>query len=1096
LEKYIVPFDQVLERHKRFIGREDEIERVRRIVFDPRRLTSGHEGRGDIIVVHGPPGRGKTAFLAELVRRLSRETFCVAHFFEDGLPSTSFPRFAERSIVAQLMTRYDLPPWVSEMQLGDVLHDCRNSLTDIVVIVRDDIDLVPFGKFRDLPIQVVLIVSQIVPGGEHESQGLPVVHEIALPRPTLEEAQRYMMRRDSPAYDLTLEFGALALRLRGEDILPTFADTPLLRYELAWGGDGYERFLRALVVARGPVPLRDLSGLTNDLPQGWQEDAPSVVTRVYNSEPSVWWVSDYARDEAARILGVAPHTRQQHVLATAVAGEHQSVEETSWYGLMYGPYHYLQAGDLEIASRLVLAPALVRRRVELFGAEVAVEAAVVTAREVLGISGMAALLRERHRLERTPSETSAILYSALRRSGMADERVISLVDSSPLRVSETEPGDQLPQRWPAAILEIREFDADTLFLRLDAPELGFLRNGRMQLLAGHPDTVNTFDVWNEHAMSGSRDGTVCFWDLTDGRLESRHTAHDGPVTAVIQAPQRIYSCSADGTVAHWFHIGEWELANKFDAPDAVMVAVLVRNGILVGCRDGTVTLIAGGGAKPATRVRPFGCWHEGPVTAMARLPKRGLIVSGGHDRMLQLAVVGELPGTPIPTGHTLGISGIAVSPDESLIATWSADRTVRLWALNGRSLELVSVVAEHRAAITAVAFYHQRNKPRIVSCSANGEVRVAELRGGLTLSSTLTTSAERAVRAMHISGEAKGTVLRFGGDDRILFSWPQEGARTPRCAYQNDSNMLVVTTTAGVKLRSETPSKWELPRGVFELAASANAFVLWRRGERALRVCTQAVVVAYGADQPLTAVTVQNTGEFHAGTAQGSVWGTGFRAAVLAHDAAVSAIASASGAVISGSVDGTINYTDGGRTMRVGMHQTAVTTVVIDRPGGFAISGALDGTLLWYDLAVLRSMPIAQAHSGAVVHSAFVRGMFLTASDDGTLAIYRAGVRIATCIGHEDAITSFAFDDARDVIYTASLDSTVRAWRFDGTPAGTFYGTAPFTCVTATPTGAVAVDDTATIWTFQWGTPITPEPESRRRAATKKKVPRRSAKQK
>jgi WD40 repeat protein len=94
--------------------------------------------------------------------------------------------------------------------------------------------------------------------------------------------------------------------------------------------------------------------------------------------------------------------------------------------------------------------------------------------------------------------------------------------------------------------------------------------------------------------------------------------------------------------------------------------------------------------------------HKGAVTAVACSPDDRLIASGSADNTVKFwdAATGKELRTL--TGHEARVTGVAFSPDGKRLATSSADRTVRIWdTATGKELLCFK---KHAGAVTSLAF--------------------------------------------------------------------------------------------------------------------------------------------------------------------------------------------------------------------------------------------------------------------------------------------------------------------------------------------------------------------------------------------------------
>ena len=120
--------------------------------------------------------------------------------------------------------------------------------------------------------------------------------------------------------------------------------------------------------------------------------------------------------------------------------------------------------------------------------------------------------------------------------------------------------------------------------------------------------------------------------------------------------------------------------------------------------------------------------HRGAVTAVAFSPDDRLLASGSADKTVKLWDVATGREVRALRGHVARVTAVAFSPDGRRLATASADQTVRLWdATTGEQLLRLE---DHRGPVMCVAF--SPDGRQLASGGEDGVVRVRDADTGRT----------------------------------------------------------------------------------------------------------------------------------------------------------------------------------------------------------------------------------------------------------------------------------------------------------------------------------------------------------------------------
>jgi len=278
-------------------------------------------------------------------------------------------------------------------------------------------------------------------------------------------------------------------------------------------------------------------------------------------------------------------------------------------------------------------------------------------------------------------------------------------------------------------------------------------------IAAHRGTV-TGAAYSEDArqiVTAGADGTMKLWDAGTRSLVRTIELDDGPATALAVSGRRALTGHANGKVVLW-DIDRAEKIASVQRNEANIWAVAFTgdpNRFASASHDWKVTLWDARQAAAPLQVLDG---HENSVQALAYAPQQLLLASGSADKTVRLWNLDTLSLKRSYSGPRDFVTSLAFSQNGKMLAAGALDGRIHLWSvLSSRRLRALS---GHKGRVADLAF--SPSGDRLASAGEDGTVRLWDLPRG------------RIARALtgHVGG---ATAVAFSPDGLHLVSAGVDG---------------------------------------------------------------------------------------------------------------------------------------------------------------------------------------------------------------------------------------------------------------------------------------------------------------------------------
>lgn len=423
------------------------------------------------------------------------------------------------------------------------------------------------------------------------------------------------------------------------------------------------------------------------------------------------------------------------------------------------------------------------------------------------------------------------------------------------------------------------------------------------------------------------------------------------------------------------------------------------------------------------------------------------------------AVVGR-PELVLQTGHAMRVDGVAFSTDGQLLASASADNTVRLWDTATR--REVRTLTGHAQGVKAVAF--SRDGRTLASGSIDGQIKLWDVANGHELR-TLSGGGSITFIAFSFDGQR----IASGNMEKIVKLWDVSSGRElnsltghtkqiTALAFSPNGEMLASgsadnaiklwNTATGTEARTLSGHKDRITSLVFDstgqtlFSASFDSTVkLWKTNK------DQAQRTLQGNGGKLLAVALSIDGRSVLAVAANNdikVWDAASgrisrSVSAPASDNPIESIAVAfssdAATVATSSGDKTVSLRDTatGRDVRaLTTHSYGVYATAFSRDGKWFASGGKENTVKLWETATGRELYTLDPNGGFVGALAFSPDGAALASGSlsGVITLWDSstGQKLRTLSGHESSVNGVAFSPDGKTLASASGDNAVKLW--------------------------------------------------------------------
>ncbi|MBW4427796.1 MAG: AAA-like domain-containing protein [Nostoc desertorum CM1-VF14] len=414
-------------------------------------------------------------------------------------------------------------------------------------------------------------------------------------------------------------------------------------------------------------------------------------------------------------------------------------------------------------------------------------------------------------------------------------------------------------------------------------------------------------------------------------------------------------------------------------------------------------------------------------------------------------------------GHTAAVMAVDVSPDSSLIASASVDKTIKLWRRDGT---LVATLKAHQGAVRSVAF--SPDGRILASASEDGTIKLWQRDPKDALWRISRTFKGHTASVWEVAFSLDGQTIASAGWDTTVRVWKQDGTllRTFQgykagflgVAFSPDGQTIAAASLDGtIKLWRRDTSGWQNAKTLQPL----QGHTAWIKG------------VAFSPDGQIIASASEDTTVklWQRDSTDGSYR---LHKTLKGHSAGVSGVAfSPDGQTIaSASLDKTMKLwdIDGTEHRTLRGHSASVWAATFSPDGSFiASAGAENLVRLWQSENPFQKSIVA--HRGGIWSIAIASdsSTIATASHEKTVRFWSHQGKLQRTLTEQSVIFQVSFSEDNKLIALPGENDTVKLKRQDGKLIANYknpYG--KITGVFMSPDGralAIAnVDNNVRIW--------------------------------
>ncbi len=312
------------------------------------------------------------------------------------------------------------------------------------------------------------------------------------------------------------------------------------------------------------------------------------------------------------------------------------------------------------------------------------------------------------------------------------------------------------------------------------PEIVSNNMTNIHTLRKHAYSVSSVSFSHDGSMlvsgSGSDDGTITLWRISDGREIRTLRGHDNWVSSTSFNPDgsMLASGSGDDTVKLWRVSDGREIRTLRGHSDHVWTVSFSPDGSMLasGSTDNTIKLWRVSDGQEIRTLKG----HDYSVYSVTFSPDGSMLASGSLDETLKLWRVSD--GREIRTlkGHDDTVKSVTFSPDGSMLASGSgsaltsdsSDDTVKLWQVSdGREIRTLK---GHDDRVNSVTF--SPDGSMLASGSYDDTVKLWRVSDGREIR----TLRGHALDVNSVTFSPDGSILASGSDGGAVKLWRRDMA--------------------------------------------------------------------------------------------------------------------------------------------------------------------------------------------------------------------------------------------------------------------------------------------------------------------------------